>query len=75
MILDPIAQDTARNGRQSPHGTPRQIEPLGQFDLPHQQEDRCRHLTASGFRLGDSGLASGVQQHGIGDQQVGPRLR
>ncbi len=70
LSLHPLRHDPPRHAVRRPVGIPRQIQPLAQLDLRHQQEDRHGGQPAPGFRAGRHRAAPGVQAP-FGDQQAG----
>lgn len=69
--VHPIPHDHARKRAADPVCVPRQIEPLWQLDLRHQQKDRRGHAAPAGFRPRRHRAAPGVQPS-FGHQEAWP---
>ena len=70
--LHPVRHDQPRHRVVRPLGVPRQVEPLRQLDLRHQQEDRRGDLPAPGLRARRRREPARVEPHAVGDQQARP---
>ena len=67
--LDSFQFAIIREAGFSPLGIPRQIEPLGQLDLRHEEEDRHGGQPAAGLRAGGHRASLAVQPS-LGHQQA-----